>query len=317
MKEYTDEILQSTKYVVDNSAHVHILEENISRFCEENPIRRKETDWLQNNPFPINNLDEKEKIHLMLTFNSLSFSYWGDPSWRVTHDNKAYNRGSWSLIAALMRAREEGIEILSPTIQANMPRKELEHVLRGNIEIPILGERLAILNQVGTVVSRDYNNDFRNMISGADYDATGLLSKIIKSFPLFEDTAIYNGKKICFYKRAQALVQSISSLEEEPLENADRLTALADYKLPVPLRDSKILSYSDELARIIDNKQLISKGSGYEVEIRANTIWAVEGIKDYLCDKGIKLNRKEINDYLWITADKHNAAHHRTRTTAY
>jgi hypothetical protein len=312
MKNYTNEILESTSYVVEHSKHVQLNKDNIAEFCKTIPLNNKQTDWLKDSPVPLDNLTDKEKAHLMMAFNSLSFSYWGDPSWRVTYDGKTNDRGSWSLIASIVRAKEEGIDILNPKIQANISRKELKHILRGNVEIPLLDERLAIINQVGTKISRDYNNDFRNMISQANYDATKLLSKVIESFPLFEDTAQYDGQRVCFYKRAQALVESIDSLE-----NADKLTALADYKLPVPLRDAKILTYSPELEQMIDNKQLIQKESNYEIEIRANTIWAVENIRNNLSAIGINLHRKEINDYLWLVASKYSTEHHRTRTTAY
>lgn len=315
-KEYATQVLESTRYVLDNSEHVKISDKGIDRFCKKNKlIAQRNIDWLQKSPFSLDRLNEKEKTHLMLTFNSLSFSYWGEPYWKVTYNNTTYQRGSWSLIAALLRAREEGIDILNPSIQSSVSKKDLKYILRGNREIPLLNERLQIINQVGTTIQDRYRSDFRNMIYEAKKDASRLLSSIINQIPSFEDTAKYKGKTISFYKRAQALVESMSALHN--LAQADKLTALADYILPRKLRDEGILLYSTELARVIDNKIDIPPRSIYEVEIRANTIQAVERIKEHLAKKNVSLTRKEINDHLWLTGNKEITNFHRTRTTAY
>ena len=319
MRDYTEEILGSTMFVVENSDDVHISKEAITNFCEHTPLREKRgINWLQGSPFPIGSLTDKEQIHLMLTFNALSFSYWGDPYWQVTYKEKTHERGSWSLIASLFRAREEGTDILDPAIQSSMTKTSLSHILRGNREIPLLEERVAIIGQVGALIRDKYNGDFRVMIRESGYDAVKLLSTVVEAFPLFDDTAVYKGRAICFYKRAQALVESIDSLNEERrLSSAERLTALADYILPRKLRDEGILVYSRGLAEKIDAKEPIPARSPYEVEIRANTIWAVESIRNTLSERGVQVGRKQINDYLWITGNQEKTTFHRTRTTAY
>lgn len=318
IKDYAHEVLESTRFVVANSEHVHIEEEGIERFCRSIASRvHKRIDWLKESPFPIDSLSEQEKAHLMLTFNSLSFSYWDNPYWQVTYQGTTHQRGSWSLIASMLRAKEEGFDILNPTFQANITRKDLEHILRGNTTIPLLDERLAILHEVGAIIRDCYSNDFRNMLCEAHGDAINLLSLIIENFPLFEDTANYKGRKISFYKRAQALVESIDSLQEKPLANSHKLTALADYILPRKMRDEGILKYSDELAEKVDNNQMLLAGSNYEVEIRANTIRVVEKIKHTLAKNGINFTSKEINDYIWLLCVPEITPHHHTRTTAY
>ena len=315
MKDYIKQILKSTFYVVENSDHVTISQEGINNFCNQVSLTDyQNNNWLEKGPFDISYLSKKEKIHLMLTFNALSFSYWNKPYWQVTYKDTTYQRGSWSLLAALFRAREEGIDILNPLVQARITKKDLEHVLRGNIKIPLLQERVKIINQVGNVISKLYGSDFRNLINQTQ-SAPELVAKIIQSIPSFEDKAVYKGKEIRFYKRAQALVESIDAIH--PLPKAEYLTALADYILPKKLRDEKILVYSGELADIIDKEKLIPSKNYFEIEIRANTIWAVEIIKKEFSKKGIKLSSQEINDYLWLTGDQEKTTYHRTRTTDY
>jgi hypothetical protein len=314
-RNYAKEILDSTLFVTNNSKHVHISDESIDSYCEKIiPNILKNKDWIEKSPFDLSLLDEKNKTHLLVAFNSLSFSYWDTPYWQVTHNNTTHTRGTWSLIESLLRAEEEGINILNPTIQANLTKSDLAHILRGNITIPLLDERLNIINQVGKIIVTKYDKDFRNMISNIN-TAPELLNEIITNIPSFKDEAKYDGQIISFYKRAQALVESLAPIFN--LSHLDELTALADYILPRKLEEEGILKYDSDLSNKIRNQELIPAKSTYEIEIRANTIWAVEKLKHKLHSKNIILNSKEINDYLWITGNDCKTNHHRTRTTSY
>jgi len=57
------------------------------------------------------------------------------------------------------------------------------------------------------------------------------------------------------------------------------VTAFADYKLPQVLQHVGILQYSPSLEHKVDNGIFLEAGSPEELEIRENTIWAVELIK--------------------------------------
>jgi hypothetical protein len=98
------------------------------------------------------------------------------------------------------------------------------------------------------------------------------------------------------------------------------LTAFADYKLPQVLRHLGILNYSPELAQMVDNQVLLSPGSAEEIEIRANTIWAVEVIRQELERCGRKTRAFEIDWLLWNMGqeDTYRAKpYHRTVTIFY
>ena len=100
----------------------------------------------------------------------------------------------------------------------------------------------------------------------------------------------------------------------------DSLTAFADYKLPQVLRHLGVLRYEDALAKKVDQKTLIVAGSPEEVEIRANTIWAVELIRQELHAMGNPLNAFEIDWILWNLGqyDRHGIKpYHRTITIFY
>ena len=311
-----EKILESTNYVVDNSQHVRINKDNIKQFCQNVKIDNILSNWLENTPFNLEIMDEREKSQFVLVFNALSFSYWGNPYWQVTYQGQTFYRGSWSLVAAILRAREEGFPILEADYQSSISSDDLNIILRGNRQIPLLKERLNILHDVGISLKKKYDGCYRNVINAANDDAVSLLDIIIAEFPSFSDTSCYKGKVIYFQKRAQALIQSTHYFIKE-LENVNRLTALADYILPKKLREEKILEYDSELSYKVDNKVQLKRGSQSEVEIRANTIWAVKYIVNGLDNKNIKATPMQINDYLWLTGGEKDTPFHLTRTTGY
>lgn len=319
MSSQIEKILNSTYYVVNKSEHVRINTEKVNTFCENiKKLDNITSNWLEQTPFNLEKLHEKEKANFLLVFNALSFSYWGDPYWQVTYKDQTYNRGSWSLVASILRSKEEGTSILDASCLSSISSKELETILRGNRKIPLFEERLNILHTIGTTLSEKYDKDFKNVINASNYDAINLVDIIVQNFPTFEDISIYNNQKIYFQKRAQALVESTHSLfQDEILENVNKLTALADYIIPKKLREEKILEYDSELSYKVDNKIKLEKGCKAEIEIRANTIWAVKYIQEELKNKSMNVTPIEINDYLWLTGGNKDTPFHLTRTTSY
>jgi hypothetical protein len=59
------------------------------------------------------------------------------------------------------------------------------------------------------------------------------------------------------------------------------------------------LRYAQALAKKVDQKMLLTSGSPDEVEIRANTIWAVELMRQQLEQTGGRLRAFEIDWILW------------------
>ncbi len=315
-----DQILDSIKYVIQKADYIKINYDKLSKFVKNFKSVNK-FSWVFETPFKIHNLSDNEKLMLMVIFNSISFSYWGDPYWNVNYKGN-HTRGSWSLIASIFRAIDEGKDILNPSFLLELSKDELAQILRGNTEIPLLEERQRILNEVGKVLIEKFEGDFTNVLKQSQGNAKKLFQIILDNFAYFEDYAEYKGRKVFFYKRAQALVESVYAIFEGKnygnLKGIDSFTALADYIIPNFFRELGIMEYSKELANKIDNKILLKKGSPEEVEIRATTIWVTELIRKELESRGIKLNAFEVNDYLWIFGREGvSKPFHRTRTTCY
>ena len=90
--------------------------------------------------------------------------------------------------------------------------------------------------------------------------------------------------------------------------------------MPQVLRHLEILQYDEGLAEKVDSQELIDAGSAEEVEIRANTVWAVELIRQALGRKGRPVTASQIDWMLWNLGqnDQYRAKpYHRTLTVFY
>jgi len=315
-------IIETCKFVVDNSQHVKINSEKVDEFVNYfNHSHIKH--WIDESPFNLRKLNPKDRLHFLLVFNSISFSYWGDPKWKIIYHSEEVD-GAYGMISAIARAVENKIPILDAKFLSEIKEDELSKILEGNVQIPLFEERLNILREIGTTLLEKFDGDFTNLIKKANGDSQKLLSLIIENFSSFEDSSTFNGKRVYFYKRAQLLVadivQAFNGHEFGKLKNIDKLTACADYKLPFVLRRLGIFSYSDYLADKIDNQIQIDKDSEEEVELRANTIWVVELIKQKVKKKIAHADSIHVNDHIWILGQeklKNDKPYHLTRTTSY
>lgn len=315
-------ILETTKFVVDNAKDVKINKTKIKEFCKrfgESHINH----WLNESPFNISKLSDKDKINFLLIFDAISFSYWGEPKWTIEYKGEKFD-GAWGMIASLGKAIENNIPIFDMKYLSNISEEDFEKIVKGNIKIPLFEERLKILREISQVLIKEFKGDFTEVIKKAEGDINKLLELIINLFPSFNDSTIYDGEKIYFYKRAQLLISDINQIfkgeKYGKFDNINELTACADYKLPKVLRELKILKYSKRLSEKIDNKIEILKDSKEEIEIRACTIWANEFIKDELRKSIPQINTIHINDHLWLLGQLKSPMdkpYHRTRTISY
>ena len=220
------------------------------------------------------------------------------------------------MVASLVRGLEAGKPLLNPDYLKQMKRSELEQLLRGNTEIPLLDERLQILNELGNVVMNLYDGDFNNLFKSND--ALSLLEEITSNFNSFNDYSFYKGKKVLFHKRAQLLISDINN-SIKPLRNADKLTVCTDYKLPQYFRYKNVLEYSPELLSKINNGFVIERGSDEENERRTMTAWIGYEMTRILALRFPEVTPMQVNNYIWIKSQdiSPNFPYELVRTTAY
>jgi len=322
IKVEENKILKSIKPVIKLAEHVRIIEENIEAVCKDFNSRNVQY-WMAASPFNLSDLSDKEKLNFIFVFNSINFCYWGKPKWTIEYEGNQYD-GAWGMIGCLRRAIDNKVPILQAKYLAKISEGELKEILKGNILIPLFEERLKILQENGKVLEEKYKGDFASIVEKAKKDTLNLLEIIISDFPSFNDVAFYKEYKVLFYKRVQLLISDIYRTFEgenyDKLKNIELLTAFSDYKIPQVLRKLKILEYSPELASKIDNQIPILSGSEEEIEIRANTIWAIEMMKEKIKPKIPNITSMDIDSYLWLLGQNKSPddkPYHLTRTIFY
>jgi hypothetical protein len=265
-------------------------------------------------------------VAYFLVLDSLNFCFWphsGKPKWEIRHGPEILS-GYYALSTSLKRAVESGAPIMDPGFLAELTLDQLIEILNGRGELQLLKARLNILNELGAVLLQEFDGKPHVFVEAAEGSALQLARLLAERLNSFRDVAEYGGEKIFFYKRAQILPADLygafNGKKWGTFRDIDDLTAFADYKLPQVLRHLDIFQYSEELGQRIDRMELIEAGSAEEVEIRGNTVWAVERIRMELEKLGNPLKASEIDQILWNMGQENafrKRPYHRTTTIFY
>lgn len=316
------DILPTTKGVVENAEFVSINKNAVDKFCDLFSPDNVATSELGN----VAKLDISQSIGLVCVFNCVNFCFWaarGQEKW-ATKINGEIIDGATGMFRALEEAYKNGTPLLDAYFLQNLNREKFNELLNGNIEIPLLDERVRCLNEAGAVLLKNFSSSFMNVLENAKRDAVELTNLFIKFFSSFDDYVTLEGIKVEFHKRAQLNTDMINyrlaKHREKELSNLDKLTAFADYKVPQILRKFGILEYTPELASKIDSYEEIETGSREEIEIRAMTIWAVEQMKKILVPQFPQITARQLDDHLWSlgqTKSYDDEPYHRTKTIYY
>ena len=308
-----ENIIISCNYVSKNSKHVTIDEEKLNLFVE-NIKDIKMNHWLSSSPFGLLDLAVETIINFLLIYESINFSFWGEPKWTID-TNFGKLDGSIALLYVLLQYVKES----KSTDFSSMSKKEFLKILKGNIKIPLFEERFKIIKEVSAIVNDKMQGNFYQYIKDITSDIE-LFETIIANFPSFKDERLYNKQTIYFYKLAQLLTSDILHIKEQKEKikvNYTHLVGCADYKIPQILRQFGILNYDNNLAKIVDNHIEIPINSIYEVEIRANVIAIINMINKKL---NYKYCRIDINDFIYMQKNNKNfkmRPYHLTRCTNY
>lgn len=313
-----EKILDSIKYVVDNSNYVVINRNNIDNVISLLKESKREP-WLNSDYLDLENFSQEQILFYLILCESLNFCYWdSDIKWKIEYKDEWYS-GSFGLFYAISKAIKNGYNLLNIEYLENITIEELDEIFKGTTSIPLLKERFEIIKQLVSEY-KQISNITQSMSANSDIE---LLNNIVNHFSNFRDISLYKGREIYFFKRAILLVGdlilNISSISKS-VKNDDNMTGCADYKIPQVLRHLGILEYSDDLTTLIDERQEIQHDSEMEVEIRANMLYAIELIKEKLHQNGIDMNSVQIDNALWLLSKNKefkDKPHHLTRTIYY
>ena len=318
-----DRILNSIGPVVKESKHVSVDEESLKAFADT--IKPEELRDVPPLFEKVDSLSLEQSIAFGFIYNAINFSYWGEPKWTINIDGKDYD-GGIGMLKALQRGIKSGYDLLSADYLRSLPEDDLRDILQGNVEIPLFTERLEMLRSLGQHIAEQHGGSFTAFVDASGWDAVGLVENLADEMPdVFNDEEDYKGEPVKFYKRAQLVPSHLHELKQLGVSNhdisqMDKLTALADYKVPQVLKKQGVLKYSDDLSNRIDRLVEIEVGSAEEIEIRAMTILAVELLARHLKDSGKLASAIQVDHVLWLRGqDKSpdDKPYHRTRTISY
>ena len=270
----------------------------------------------------------EETLRWIFVLDILNHCFWpdeGEPTWTVRYDGRDYS-GYWGLAASLKRALENGFPVTDPAYLAELSERDLRKIFRGTdeAEIPLLKERLSNLREAGQVILSRWQGDVIHLLEETRGSAVGTVQQVVTSFGSFQDEALYHGRVVYFWKRAQLFVADVHAAFTGEgwgrFDDIGELTAFADYKLPQVLRELGLISYHPDLANQVDQMVNLAAGSEEEIEIRAMTIWAVEALKGALGRLGKEVTSASVDQWLWQLGQLEpfrKRPYHRCRTIYY
>ncbi|XP_038705963.1 queuosine salvage protein-like isoform X2 [Tripterygium wilfordii] len=184
------------------------------------------------------------------------------------------------------------------------PGPQLRKLLKWPRPLPLEDERVRLLHEVGFELERSFGGKASNLVESCGKSAAKLVSLITSHFPGFRDHAVYKGRQVFLYKRAQIFVADLYGAFKGQgygeFIDISSITIFADYIVPAVLRQLGVLRYSSSLASIVDTNNEIGSGSEEEVELRACSIYAVEKMRDLIRRKsGKQVLTVELDLWLW------------------
>jgi len=336
-----EKVLSTTKYVVQNSQDIKINQEKI-KILAQKLVKTKLPTWNKKYHFSGSPADTIQYFFLLDGLNFSFFATKNEKRWQINYNNEKIS-GYFALSCALKKAIAK-YPILDSHFAANIPLKTFKEIVAGKNQAPLLLKRWQILKQVNQTLLKKYDGKAINLVKKANHSADKLVELILADFPCFRDITTYKDKKIYMLKRAQIFAGDVwGCLNGKGLgyfRDINKLTCFADYKIPQILHYFGVLEYSSKLLQKIKNQALIKPGSIEEIEIRANTIWAIELIKKEMAKpfgaaqgrpfgtptvsraepaQGRHLPAFQIDWLLWTMAKKIKMpmSHHHTRTIYY
>ncbi|KAF7634434.1 Queuosine salvage protein [Meloidogyne graminicola] len=284
---------ESSKWIVNNTDPNLIKMNEIGvrkvaeKICNSTMSQLKELKFDECEFHPKN--ADRETIDWIFFIDTINYSFWTldeNSYWEITR-NGTTQSGYFGLCQAVNRAIEKGIPLTSAQYMANIDEKKMEEIFKGDngyILLPMMNERLEMIQENGKILIEKFQGSFYNCILQCSKSAIKLLELIIENFPNFRDFSEYHGRKVSFLKRAQILVADVYSCLIGKDPNADffdinKLTMFADYRVPQALAYLGVIEYGPVIMELLKSNKLLKCNSEEEVQIRGFSIEACELIR--------------------------------------
>ena len=170
-----EKINKTCKYVIDNSQYVKINYNKIDEFITKIDTRNLR-NWLLFNPYNLLDLDIETLINFLLLFESIDYSFWGNPKWYITTDDGKKD-GSDALMYAMLKYVKEN----NTTDFSKLSIDDFETILKGNVPIPLLKERYQTVVEISNILNNRMGGSFYKYIKNITNDID-LFNVIVKNF---------------------------------------------------------------------------------------------------------------------------------------
>jgi hypothetical protein len=295
-----------------------------SELIEQNNVTWDSEGWHYEPPkdWPCRIRDERVALYI-LALDAINFCFWPDASYE-------YEDLAVALTSIASRDHPRGASIgtyalsakrLSSVSTSEMTALFINHDANSKSP-PDMDKRCTLWNEIGSVLSKKFGGSALDFISLASSSAPKLVQLLVDHFPGFRDCSS-NGD-VWFLKRAQICVGDWNASLQLRLDDMDKLTTFADYRVPQVLREYEVLVYSERLSGRVDSQCELEAGGADEISIRAATVTAVELVVRELRDRGPSSGKcwtaVETDWFLWQLGEgmrNRMRPHHRVRTTFY
>lgn len=227
-----DKVLETSKFVVDNAKHVKINYDKANELIDE-LLKFDNVHYLTKVPYGVYDMSTRDIINFLLIYDSIDFSFWGNPKWTINVNGKDLD-GGIALLHCIFNMFD-GRDSLDVYQQLeNITLEEFKEILKGNVDIPLLEERYSIVTGIAKIVNKKMNGSFYDYIENMNTDQE-IFNTILNNFSSFGDTRTYEGQTIYFYKLAQLLTSDILhviEIKEQKEVDYSCLLGCADYKIP-------------------------------------------------------------------------------------
>ena len=276
--------------------------------------------------------DDEVFIQFLGVANAINFCFTefnSEQKYDVMYRDKMWY-GADAMIAALHRATNDGFDILNPKFLARLTAGEAETIFihYNTTPIPMFIDRVQQLNALGNDMMNNGIMHFADLFKECDYylfrDGEGIVERLATRFASYRDSAFFHGTMIQFAKRAQLFPmlyhgRAVSSGGKlQPIRDPEHFGPVVDYQIPRALRDQGVLEYGRLLARLVDEGLPIERESPMEIELRAQTVYAMTLLLHEINRiRKEHITMVELDSTMWYLGRKSKKRHHYTYTTAY
>lgn len=294
MPSIFEQIRQSCAEVAELADHVQIDQPAIDAYADELPVDRIETPERDEQLHYFGH--GAETVAYVLTLDTVNFGSGYFP-WTQPRDGQT----DYAMVARALTDRFESHGPFDPEQLTELDMEACGEIFAQETQHDARRKLMAsyahTLGELGEFLLEEYDGSYTAPVEEADGSAAGLV-EILRQIPSFGDEVVYKNVDVPLYKRAQITANDLHlAFEGESwgqFDDIDELTLFADNRVPHVLRMDGLVSYSDELAELVDNRQLLDPGSAEEIEIRACAVHAVEVLSEK-----VGLPARLLDNYLW------------------